>query len=172
MIFLFQLKSLIESKYPRFKINMKAIFRETATLDVCNRMFLPMAAVFVTGMAKGLTCHECNATFHDPQNYAAHLALHSSSLLSLSLARSAAVAAAAAAASAVGPGAGAGGVDAAHNPNDCGEAGRSDECRESVSHTALTSRQLGRDCAERGGAEGGRPIQGALIEILAFLSLR
>ncbi|RUS75432.1 hypothetical protein EGW08_016811, partial [Elysia chlorotica] len=29
-------------------------------------------------MTEGLTCHECNATFHDPQNYAAHMALHSS----------------------------------------------------------------------------------------------
>ncbi|GFO07026.1 hypothetical protein PoB_003353100 [Plakobranchus ocellatus] len=52
-------------------------------------------------MSSGLTCDQCNATFHDPQNFAAHLALHSTSLLSLSLARSAAVAAAAAAASAM-----------------------------------------------------------------------
>lgn len=32
-------------------------------------------------MQSNLTCNQCNATFHDAQNFAAHIALHAESLL-------------------------------------------------------------------------------------------
>ena len=119
-------------------------------------------------LAEGLTCDQCNATFHDPQNYAAHMALHSSSLFSLSLARSAAVAAAAAASVAgasASAGAGAiGGTGAIGGADDArssvSDAGRSEVCGENVQKPALASKPPAGDGIERGGAEGGRSIQG------------
>ncbi|CAL1541089.1 unnamed protein product [Lymnaea stagnalis] len=38
-------------------------------------------------MTSSLTCDQCNATFHDAQNFIAHMTLHSESLLNLALAR-------------------------------------------------------------------------------------
>ncbi|XP_055891595.1 zinc finger protein 423-like isoform X3 [Biomphalaria glabrata] len=40
-----------------------------------------------TNMSSSITCDHCNATFHDAQNFIAHTALHSESLLNMALAR-------------------------------------------------------------------------------------
>ncbi|GFR69761.1 zinc finger protein 423-like [Elysia marginata] len=105
-----------------------------------------------SALSESLTCNQCNATFHEPQNYAAHMALHSSNLLSLSFARSAAVA------SAIGSGAGEEGTEATNRTIT--ETGRSDKGGQSMHEAIIASKQPVGYSAERGGTDGARSAQG------------